>query len=66
LAQHQDLAVAGEATSLMAGMELVRNLLTTFLVIDKSFGLQAVIDWVSNVPSNGRHVAVVVLGSIRE
>jgi len=52
--------VAGEATALIAGMELVRNLLTTLLVIDKSFGLQAVIDWVSNVPSKGRHVAVVV------
>ena len=60
LAQHQDLAVAGEATSLMAGMELVRNLSPTLLVVDKSFGLQPVIDWVSNVRSNGRHTAVIV------
>ncbi len=67
LAQHQDLAVAGEATSLMAGMELVRNLSPTLLVIDKSFGLQPVIDWVGNVQSNGRHTATVVWGhSINE
>jgi len=62
LAQHQDLAVAGEATSLMAGMELVRNLSPTLLVVDKSFGLQPVIDWVGNVHSNGRHTAAVVWG----
>jgi len=62
LAQHQDLAVAGEATSLMAGMELVRNLSPTLLVVDKSFGLQPVIDWVGNVHSNGRPTAAVVWG----
>jgi len=62
LAEHQELAVAGEATSLMAGMELVRNLSPTLLVVDKSFGLQPVIDWVGNARSNGRHVAVVVWG----
>jgi DNA-binding NarL/FixJ family response regulator len=67
LAQHQELAVAGEATSLMAGMELVRNLSPTLLVVDKSFGLQPVIDWVGNARSNGRHTAVVVWGhSINE
>jgi len=48
LAEHHELAVAGEATSLMAGMELVRNLAPTLLVVDKSFGLQPVIDWVGN------------------
>jgi two-component system nitrate/nitrite response regulator NarL len=62
LAQHQELAVAGEANSLMAGMELVRNLAPTLLVVDKSFGLQPVIDWVANARSNGRHVAVIVWG----
>jgi two-component system, NarL family, nitrate/nitrite response regulator NarL len=62
LAQHQELAVAGEANSLMAGMELVRNLAPTLLVVDKSFGLQPVIDWVGNARSNGRPVAVIVWG----
>ena len=32
ITEHHDLAVAGEATSLMAGMELVRNLSPSMLI----------------------------------
>ena len=42
VAPDHDLAVAGEATSMMAGMELVRSLAPSALVVDKAFGLQAV------------------------
>jgi two-component system nitrate/nitrite response regulator NarL len=67
MAQHQDLASAGEATSLMAGMELVRNLSPAVLVVDKSFGFQPVMDWIGNVHTSGRHTAVMVWGhSINE
>lgn len=62
LAQNPDLAVAGEATSIMAGMELVRNLSPAMVVIDKGFGLQPVMDWIANLHANGRHTAVVVWG----
>ena len=62
LAQNPDLAVAGEATSIMAGMELIRNLLPAVLVIDKGFGLQPVLDWIANLNTNGRRTAVVVWG----
>jgi len=63
LAGHPDLAVAGEATSLMAGMELVRTLSPTVLVVDKSFGLQPVMDWIAGVRGNGHRTSVVVWGT---
>jgi len=66
LAEHHELAVAGEATSLMAGMELVRNLSHTLLVVDTGFGLQPVIDWVGNARSNGRQCRGCRLGSFRQ
>ena len=62
VAPHHDLAVAGEATSMMAGMELVRNLSPSVLVIDKAFGLQPVMDWITSLRSSGRRIAVVVWG----
>ena len=62
VAERQDFVVTGEANSLVAGMELVRNLSPAVLVVDKSFGLQPVIDWVANVRSNGRSTAAVVWG----
>ena len=63
VADHQDLALAGDATSLMMGMELVRKLAPALLVVDKGFGLQPVIDWISNVRANGRRTSVVVWGN---
>jgi DNA-binding NarL/FixJ family response regulator len=63
LTQHPDVAVAGEATSIMAGMELVRTLSPTVVVIDKAFGLQPVMDWIANLHINGRRTAVVVWGN---
>jgi DNA-binding NarL/FixJ family response regulator len=62
LAEHPELAVAGEATSIMAGMELVRVLAPAVVVIDKSFGLQPVMDWIANLHTNGRRTGVVVWG----
>jgi DNA-binding NarL/FixJ family response regulator len=62
LAQLQDLAVVGDATSIMAGMELVRNLLPAVLIIDKSFGLQPIMDWIASLRAGGHRTAVVVWG----
>src|SRR5438477_8043374 len=67
VAEHQDFVVTGEANSLIAGMELVRSISPAVLVVDKSFGLQPVIDWIANVRSNGCQTAPVVWGhSINE
>ena len=63
MTQNHDLAMAGEATSLMAGMELVRNLSPSILIVDKGFGLQPVMDWIANLRSSDRRPAVVVWGN---
>jgi len=63
MAQHHDLAVAGDATSIVAGMELVRNMSPSILIVDKSFGLQPVMDWIANLRASGRRTAAVVWGN---
>lgn len=63
MAQHHDLAVAGDATSMVAGMELVRNMSPAILIVDKSFGLQPVMDWIANLRASGRRTAAVVWGN---
>jgi len=63
MAQHHDLAVAGDATSMVAGMELVRNLSPAILIVDKSFGLQPVMDWIANLRASGRRTTAVVWGN---
>jgi len=62
LAQLQDLVVIGDATSIMAGMELVRSLSPAILIIDKSFGLQPIMDWIASLRAGGHSTAVVVWG----
>jgi DNA-binding NarL/FixJ family response regulator len=62
LGQLQDMTAVGEATSIMAGMDLVRTLSPAMLVIDKSFGLQPVMDWITSLRGNGRHTSVMVWG----
>jgi len=62
LGQLQDMTPVGEATSIMAGMDLVRSLSPAMLVIDKSFGLQPVMDWIASLRGNGRRTSVMVWG----
>ena len=64
LAGQTDLALAAEASSLMAGMELVRNLAPSVLIIDKAFGLQPVMDWIASIRTGGRLTAAVVWGNV--
>jgi len=63
LAQNPELAVAGDASSMIAAMEIVRNLSPSIILIDKSFGLQPVMDWIASMRSNGRRTSVVVWGT---
>ncbi len=48
-----DLQMVGTATNLFNGLELVRTHTPTVMIIDKAFGLPAIMDWLSNLRSSG-------------
>jgi two-component system nitrate/nitrite response regulator NarL len=62
LAEQPDFEWIGEANSLMAGMDLVRNRAPGLLIVDKGFGLQPVVDWITNLRGAGRETSVIVWG----
>ena len=47
----EDLQVIGSATNLFSGLELVQNHNPAIVVIDKAFGLPAIMDWLANLRS---------------
>jgi two-component system, NarL family, nitrate/nitrite response regulator NarL len=47
----EDLKVIGSATNLFSGLELVQNHNPSIVVIDKAFGLPAIMDWLANLRS---------------
>jgi DNA-binding NarL/FixJ family response regulator len=49
----QDLRVVGTATNLFNGLEMVRSQAPGVVVIDKAFGLPAVMDWLSSLRASG-------------
>ena len=53
LRESNDLQVVGSATNLFSGLELVRTRTPSLVVIDKAFGMPAVIDWLSNLRDSG-------------
>jgi two-component system nitrate/nitrite response regulator NarL len=55
-----DLMMIGAENGIAAGLQMVRNLKPSIAVIDKSFGLHAVMDWVEAARDGS---AVVVWGS---
>src|ERR1700688_636172 len=62
LAEQPDFEWMGEASSLMAGMDLVRNRVPGVLIVDKGFGLQPVVDWITNLRGASRETAIIVWG----
>jgi len=60
LDSRQDLMLVGTESSTASGLDMVRNLKPAIVIIDKSFGLHAVLDWIKTA-SEG--TAVVVWGS---
>jgi DNA-binding NarL/FixJ family response regulator len=48
-----DLQVVGTATTLFGGLELVKNTTPSIIIIDKAFGLPAVMDWLVNLRTLG-------------
>jgi len=62
-----DLQLVAAATSLVDGMEIVQTHAPAVLLIDKSFGLQPVIDWIGNLRAAEPRTAPVIWGiSIHE
>ena len=47
----EDLRPIGSATNLFNGLELVQNQNPSIVVIDKAFGLPAIMDWLANLRS---------------
>ncbi|MCL4401362.1 MAG: response regulator transcription factor [Acidobacteria bacterium] len=57
-----DLHLVAAEGSLVTGMEVVRNHVPSVAVIDKAFGVHAVMDWVRSLRSNGRATCPMVWG----
>lgn len=53
LGSSEDLRMIGSATNLFSGLELVQQHNPSIVVIDKAFGLPAIMDWLANLRSTG-------------
>ncbi|MGH9662193.1 MAG: LuxR C-terminal-related transcriptional regulator [Bryobacteraceae bacterium] len=62
LADCHDLKLVASVTSLSSGLDLVRDKTPTVVLIDKAFGLPAVMDWITSVRAQGKGTATVVWG----
>jgi DNA-binding NarL/FixJ family response regulator len=49
----RDMQVVGSATNLFSGLELVQMRKPSIVVIDKAFGMPAIMDWLSSLRSTG-------------
>jgi len=58
-----DMRVVGAGTSLVDGMDIVRELHPGLLVVDKTFGTPALIDWMAAMRTQEPKVSVVVWSS---
>src|SRR5690349_6246979 len=58
LRDSSELRVIGSATSLFNGAELAHEKEPALMVIDKAFGLPAVIDWLANLRATGIRAVV--------
>jgi two-component system nitrate/nitrite response regulator NarL len=67
LSRCPDIEIVGSACSLMGGMEVVRSIQPDLVLIDKSFGFQAVMDWIYNLRNSEFPPSVILWGvSINE
>jgi DNA-binding NarL/FixJ family response regulator len=63
LEQAEGLRVIAAETSLIDGMDSVRDLQPSMLVVDKAFGAHAIVDWMATLRSIGPKVSVIVWSS---
>jgi DNA-binding NarL/FixJ family response regulator len=62
LNQCEDLRLAAAETSLLGGMEIVRQHALAILILDKSFGIHSIMDFLKRLHGTGSLVAPVVWG----
>ena len=62
LNQCEDLRLAAAETSLLGGIEIVRQHAPAIMILDKAFGLHAVMDCLQRLRSSGSGVAPIVWG----
>ena len=58
----QDLQLAAAETSLLGGMEMVRQYAPAVIVLDKAFGIHAVMDCLKRLRASGFTIAPIVWG----
>jgi two-component system nitrate/nitrite response regulator NarL len=58
LRQVEDIQVVGSATNLFSGLELVKTQAPSIVVIDKSFGLPSIMEWLGNLRSTETRAVV--------
>lgn len=58
----QDLEYSRSTDSLPMGIDLVRQEVPDVLILDKAFGIQAVLDWLGELKSNDSPTGVIVWG----
>lgn len=64
LAHCNDMTFLGQADSLPAASELVRQLRPDVCLVDKSLGIQAVMDWVAQAKMLSQHATEVVIWGV--
>lgn len=62
LAGCEDLCLAAAETSLLGGMEIVRQHAPAVLILDKSFGIHAIMDCLKRLRGAGHKIAPIVWG----
>jgi DNA-binding NarL/FixJ family response regulator len=58
LSASPEMKVVGSATNLFKGLEIVRSETPSVMIIDKAFGLPAVMEWLGNLRSTGTQAVV--------
>ncbi len=63
LARCEDFQLVGAEASLLSGMDVVLEKAPDIVLIDKSFGIHLLLDWLRRLRTNGSNVAPVVWGT---
>jgi two-component system nitrate/nitrite response regulator NarL len=63
LSRSQDLCLTAAETSLLGGMEIVRQQSPAIMLLDKAFGIHAILDCLKRLRSSGHVVASIVWGT---
>src|SRR5215467_1628616 len=63
LDSHQDLLLVGAENSMPSGLDMVRQLKPAVVIIDKAFGIHAVLDWIPKSALASHNTASVVWGA---